>query len=496
MSTFTKQTSGRIIFEDNDGKLHSFAPFMSILPHPSDESIALISPYASGQQVTDESLVFDWSLVTIPAGITTRNELITALNGEFFNGDGTVSEDNSSETPLGAGATFPGAAIDITGCGIIFVNVYSDVASATDGLVIYQSKNGTNWDHDDKYTVPAGSGKNYAINPFAQFLKVVYTNGGSIQTAFRLQTVCKANSLPSSHRIQDPIVDEDDARLVKSVLSAKFNGGGFGNVTATASGNLRVTDAESGLAIAKGDVANTGFVHKFGNAPDFDTADGDVTVWDGADDGTAWENMVYDYSITADIDSISSENNSDTQDLEIQGLDTNYNIVTQTITLTGQARKALNTSLIRVFRMKNVGSSNTAGHVFCYVNGAITLGVPDDASTIRAIIQPGNNQTLMAVYTVPAGVTGYMRDWYASISGANKSSNYTVKILARPFGGVFQLKHISALADTGTSAYQHLYEEPEIFPQKTDIEIKVSSASVGTTAASFSAGFDIVLVNN
>jgi hypothetical protein len=86
MSTFTKLTTGRIIFEDNDGNLSSFAPFMSIIPHPSDASLALISPYASGQQVTDESLVFEWSKVTVPAGITTRNGLVTALNNDYFSG--------------------------------------------------------------------------------------------------------------------------------------------------------------------------------------------------------------------------------------------------------------------------------------------------------------------------------------------------------------------------------------------------------------------------
>ena len=69
-------------------------------------------------------------------------------------------------------------------------------------------------------------------------------------------------------------IDDDDAELVTSVLKAKANGGGYVNIQATASENLRVTDAESGLAIAKGDVTGTSFVHKFGATPDFDAADG------------------------------------------------------------------------------------------------------------------------------------------------------------------------------------------------------------------------------
>ena len=101
-------------------------------------------------------------------------------------------------------------------------------------------------------------------------------------------------------------------------------------VSATDSGNLRVTDAESGLAIAKNDVTGHTFIHKFGRAPDFDTGDGDVTVWDGANDALTNE-MQYNYSTTAIIDSIASSDNGDTQAIEIQGLDADYALTLQTV---------------------------------------------------------------------------------------------------------------------------------------------------------------------
>ena len=45
-----------------------------------------------------------------------------------------VDSGNSSTVALDADATFTGEWVDTLGYGIIFVNVFTDVASATDGL--------------------------------------------------------------------------------------------------------------------------------------------------------------------------------------------------------------------------------------------------------------------------------------------------------------------------------------------------------------------------
>jgi hypothetical protein len=418
--------------------------------------------------------------------VTADDEVFVKTTGGL---NGVMDETNSTHEPLLAGATFTGEPFNILPYSIIYVTVYSDKASATDGLVIEQGhKVGASYHW---------TGKTFSIQPALEYMRISYTNGGDDQTAFRLHVIPKQSmGLDSSHRIQDPIIDDDDARLVKSVLTAKADGDGFVNIEATASNNLKVTDAESGLAIAKGDVTGTTFVHKFGNAPDFDTADGGttgVTVWDGADDGS-YDQMIYQYSSTADIDSLVSSSAADTQDIEIQGLDTNYDLVTQTITLTGQTRAALTTDLIRVFRMKNVGTTDIAGNVACYVDSTISSGVVSDSTKVRAVIIDGNNQTEMAVYTIPNGKTGYVRSWFASSSGGKLTTNYIMRLKARPFGQVFQLKHRTSIADG--APIQHLYIEPEVFSAKTDIEMTAKISETGVTAAGVSAGFDIVLVDN
>ncbi len=134
-----------------------------------------------------------------------------------------VDSGNSHAETLLAGIEFTGTPIEIMNYGIVFINVFADVSSATDGLKIEQSSDGINWDHDDVYTVPANSGKNYSINPHSKWLRVRYINGGNDQGVFRLQTILKINSLDSSHRLNDVITSEDDARLVKSVISVQTN---------------------------------------------------------------------------------------------------------------------------------------------------------------------------------------------------------------------------------------------------------------------------------
>ena len=119
--------------------------------------------------------------------------------------------------------------------------------------------------------------------------------------------------------------------------------------------------------------------------------------------------------------------------------------------------------------------------------------MPDDSKKIRAIVQTGNNQTLMAVYTVPNGYTGYMRDWYSSTAGAKKLSSHSIRVLARPFGQVFQLKHLANITVAGTGYIKHNYIEPEVFAAKTDIMIEVDTDQ---DAAGVAAGFDIVLVED
>jgi len=406
-----------------------------------------------------------------------------------------ISLSNSFNFPIVANGTFTGISEDITNYAVMFINVYSDVASATDGLCIQFSTDNVNWDISECYTIAADTYKTFSIQCATKYFRISYKNGGTEQTSFRLQTkLCTKNALDSSHRIADSISDQDDATLNKAVLTAQQPNTNFINVGATESGNLKVTDAENTLAIAKGDVVGAGNVNKWGNAPDFDSTDGEVYVWDGAEDGTAWENMTYIFSTGADIDSVSSTDAGDTEEVTIQGLDANWEEVTQTATLNGQTRVALTTPLIRCYRAYNSNGTPFVGHIIIYENDTTTGGVPDDATLIRAVIDPSNQQTEMAIYTIPAGKTGYLLGGYCSTAGAKRDTSYIINFKTRLFEKVFRTQQKVSINDSATSFLPFTYPIPQTLPEKTDIIVTAQMAT--STDGSISAGFSIVLIDN
>lgn len=122
-----------------------------------------------------------------------------------------VSVLNSSASTLTSGSVYTGTLEDVSNFAEMRVSVISDVASATDGLSIQQSSNGTNWDITDVYTIPAATGKTFVVPRQAKFLRIVYTNGGTNQTSFRLQTILdRMPTAPSSQRPSDSRSNDND----------------------------------------------------------------------------------------------------------------------------------------------------------------------------------------------------------------------------------------------------------------------------------------------
>jgi hypothetical protein len=269
---------------------------------------------------------------------------------------------------------------------------------------------------------------------------------------------------------------------------------------------LRKTDFA--LEVSKGNISKHSIIHKFGAAHDFDTGDGEVTVWDGSDDSVTFNTndtskYTYTYSSTNDIGILSSDNAGDTQNIEIQGLDNSGNLLIQTFALNGTTDvdlSATGTDYKRVFRMKNEGSTNLAGHVYVRTNGSaqdgVVAGQPDDAASIRAMIhtEADANQTEMAIYTVPTGYTAYVKDLYAHTAGGSRSTNYVIRFFARESGGVFQLKYRSSISDNSDD--HTMWDLPYKYTAGTDLEITAETTESAITGSAVIAGFTFYLVQD
>lgn len=122
-----------------------------------------------------------------------------------------VSTNNSSTTPLAANGVFTGTSDNVVGYAEAKIYIISNVASATNGLSIQQSNDGTNWDVIDTYTIAAATAKTFGVGIDGSFFRIIYTNGATLQTSFRLQIVYHAfRTKPSTVRPQDARDNEND----------------------------------------------------------------------------------------------------------------------------------------------------------------------------------------------------------------------------------------------------------------------------------------------
>ena len=230
-------------------------------------------------------------------------------------------------------------------------------------------------------------------------------------------------------------------------------------------------------------------VNKFGNNATLATSSTE-TVWDGSTAGT------YSFPTTASITHIRSAVDSViTQGVvvEVQGLDTNWDLVVQEITLDGTnstTEVILTTALRRVFRMKALDDTTLDQDIWVGATGVA-------AATAKAIITTGNNQTLMAVYTVPAGFTAYMTHYYGSINkdsgGGDPDVVMRLWVQDNDNGYAPQIKHVIGLDEGATSYMQHRFMPYFRVNEKNDIYINCSNLS-GTATADVSAGFDLILI--
>lgn len=158
-----------------------------------------------------------------------------------------IDTGNSTTALLTSGSVFTGAWYEVTNYGQVTISINADVASATNGLQMQFSSDGTNVDRAKANTVPAG-GAAHTLVHITKYFRIVYTNGGTNQATFRMQIIhhiYKSKELTST--VAQTFTDESDVQNVRAVLVAKKTDGTYTNVTSNQDGAVLTAISSANL---------------------------------------------------------------------------------------------------------------------------------------------------------------------------------------------------------------------------------------------------------
>lgn len=231
------------------------------------------------------------------------------------------------------------------------------------------------------------------------------------------------------------------------------------------------------IRLSSGQTVDASFNHKFGAVPAM-SINNTGTIWDINDTLYPWTALDTPAVVNVERNNVADEGFVVT----VQGLDGNYDFQEEEITISGA-----DTLGTKLFKRVN--------RVFCTAGGATNTGNIDieagaAGGTTVARITAGKGQTLMAVYTVPRGYTGYLCQGVASIQyGGDATINMFVRYADQD---TFRIGHSAEVAGTGMP-YHYDFTVPIKIPSKSDIDIR---ASVRSNNARVTAAFDVVLLEN
>lgn len=240
-----------------------------------------------------------------------------------------------------------------------------------------------------------------------------------------------------------------------------------------------------GLQVARGQIQGHSNIIIFGYNPDLDTTE--ESVWpDGG---------VVPHPTTESILKISSSSTNDAaagtgaRTVFLEGLDEDYNVVSETVTLDGQtAVNTINSYLyVNKFTVLTTGSGGANAGIIYAGTGNVTLGVPD---LIYDLMAAGYNNRTTGHFCVPAGYTGYMVEGLFSAGQASGTTAVTGFLKQHGPDGVLR---VGAVSTVNNSAAVFMFEPPYVIPEKNCVGASAIGAANNNAVSSY---FNIVLIKN
>jgi len=238
------------------------------------------------------------------------------------------------------------------------------------------------------------------------------------------------------------------------------------------------------IEVARQNLSDVSYTNKYGRNPDIDTGTDPEDIWDA---GGLW--VAPTQARTHDIASTSANDTSagtGMRTLRLEGLDENWEEVTEDVALNGTTPVATAHTYQRIFRMYGLTSGSSMTN-----EGNVTATAQTDA-TVTAQITAGQGQTFMAIWTVPAGKTAYVTSIYGALQRAAAQNGVAELALLAIYNAdtatkTQRFKDYFGLDTDATSFVKLEFEIPGTFPEKTDLIMRC--VSVSANDFDVSAGF-------
>lgn len=383
--------------------------------------------------------------------------------------NGIASIGNTSTAPLGASATFTGAA-ELNPIADVMLSCFSD----TDGTLFFDfSVDGTNWRTfpTSGYEVKASIHEFHTAVKGPRYFRTRFVNSATPQTTFQLFTYYGVFRQPTAP-LNQPISLDSDAVVVRQTLTW--------------------------LDMARGLITGFSEIKKFGRNPVVGTTYVPLSI--GGIYRTPQSSAATALRIKAGGNANDTAAGSGARSVLIEGLDASFNLLSESVATAGASASAATTGLFaRVFRVSVDGSGTYATSSAGSHAGSITIENASggtDWATIDATAFP-KGRSEIAAYTVPAGSTGYVKLRNLSVDSGKTIdlvffSRANADQTAAPYSPMEAQSVVTGVAGGSIEVFGGIDVPFGPYVGPTDIGF-MAKVSAGT--ASVSAEFDIFILN-
>jgi hypothetical protein len=247
------------------------------------------------------------------------------------------------------------------------------------------------------------------------------------------------------------------------------------------------------LEIARGQFPRIGHINKFGHNSDVDTGTDPEDLWPANAAGGNWvaptAARIHDLASTSALDNGVTPNTG-ARTVLVTGLKDDWTEVTETITLNGVGNRPTSNSYWRIYRMEVLTAGSTGAN-----QGVITATAQTDG-TVTALIDVGDNQTTMAIWTTEIEHIGFLTGYYMSLNRQGGAGNFAdMRLLTREATGPgpWLTKHIISVGAQGSSYISHKWVPYLRVPAQYDVKLEITEVS--SDNSDVSGGFDAYILH-